>query len=331
MKAAVLNQASYQLEVAEMETPAPAKGEVLVKLKTASINHHELWSMQERSIVSQSAVIMGSDGAGEITEVGHGVASTWIGKAVMINPSLNWGRNPRVQGPDYQILGFPRNGTFAEYISIPVEYVYERPLHLDFDEASAIPLAGLTAYRALFTRGELETGSNVLVTGVGGGAALFALQFAIAAGANAYVTSGSEEKIQMAVSLGAKAGVNYKEPGWDKKLLGMTGGFDIIIDSAAGTGFAALTELANPGARIVLFGRTAGKITQLNPSTIFWKQLSIHGSSMGSDAEFRAMIDFVGFRKLHPVVDSLFGLEDINKAFERMALGQQLGKMIITL
>ncbi|WOK08520.1 zinc-binding dehydrogenase [Imperialibacter roseus] len=331
MKAAVLNQASYQLEVAEMETPAPAKGEVLVKLKTASINHHELWSMREQSIVSQSPVIMGSDGAGEITEVGPGVASTWIGKAVMINPSLNWGSNPRVQGPDYQILGFPRNGTFAEYISIPVEYVYEKPSHLDFDEASAIPLAGLTAYRALFIRGELETGSNVLVTGVGGGAALFALQFAIAAGANAYVTSGSEEKIQMAVSLGAKAGVNYKEPGWDKKLLALVGGFDIIIDSAAGTGFAALTEIANPGARIVLFGRTAGKITQLNPSTIFWKQLSIHGSSMGNDEEFRAMIDFFGVYKLHPVVDSLFGLEDINKAFERMELGQQLGKMIITL
>ncbi|CAD5264707.1 MULTISPECIES: zinc-binding dehydrogenase [unclassified Imperialibacter] len=331
MKAAVLNQASYQLEVAEMETPAPAKGEVLVKLKTASINHHELWSMRERSIVSLSPVIMGSDGAGEVAEVGAGVASAWIGKAVMINPSLNWGSNPRVQGPDYQILGFPRNGTFAKYISIPVEYVYEKPSHLDFDEASAIPLAGLTAYRALFTRGEPETGSNVLVTGVGGGAALFALQFAIAAGANAYVTSGSEEKIQMAVSLGAKAGVNYKESGWDKKLLALAGGFDIIIDSAAGTGFAALIELANPGARIVLFGRTAGKITQLNPSTIFWKQLSIHGSSIGNDEEFRAMIDFFGVHKLHPVVDSLFGLEDINKAFERMALGQQLGKMIITL
>jgi zinc-binding alcohol dehydrogenase/oxidoreductase len=331
MKAAVLNQSSHQLEVSELETPKPGKGEVLVKLKTASINHHELWSMQERSIASGSTVIIGSDGAGEVVEVGPGVASTWIGKAVIINPSLNWGSNPRVQGPDYQILGFPRNGTFAEYISIPVEYVYEKPAHLDFDEASAIPLAGLTAYRALFTRGEFEKGSNVLITGIGGGAALFALQFAIAAGANAYVTSGSEEKIQMAVSMGARAGVNYKKSDWDKRLLMLAGGFDVIVDSAAGTGFAALTELANPGARIVLFGRTAGKIPQLNPSIIFWKQLSIHGSSMGNDAEFKAMIEFIELNKLRPLVDAVFPLENIRDAFERMESGKQMGKIVVTL
>jgi len=171
----------------------------------------------------------------------------------------------------------------------------------------------------------------VLITGIGGGAALFALQFAIAAGANAYVTSGSEEKIQMAVSMGARAGVNYKKSDWDKRLLMLAGGFDVIVDSAAGTGFAALTELANPGARIVLFGRTAGKIPQLNPSIIFWKQLSIHGSSMGNDAEFKAMIEFIELNKLRPLVDAVFPLENIRDAFERMESGKQMGKIVVTL
>ena len=148
-------------------------------------------------------------------------------------------------------------------------------------------MAGLTAYRALFTRGEFENNNRILITGIGGGAALFALSFAVALGAEVYVTSGNDHKILKAIKLGAKGGVNYKESGWSAKLLQMAKGFDVIIDSAAGKGFTELTEMTNPGGRIILFGRTAGNIQNLNPSIIFWKQISICGTTMGNNEEFK--------------------------------------------
>ena len=311
----------------EVATPAVGRGEVLVKLKAASLNHHELWSIKEKSISGPAPVIMGSDGAGEVVIVGEGVNSSWTGKEVIINPSLYWGSNSGFTGPDYEILGSPTNGTFAEFINISTEYVHEKPSHLSFEEAAALPLAGLTAYRALFTKGQVKKGEKVLITGTGGGAALFALQFAVVAGAAVYVTSGSQEKIEAAVRLGAKGGVNYRSPDWAVELRQMAGEFHVIIDSAAGPGFSALTDLVAFGGRIVLFGRTAGMIPQLNPRTIFWKQLSILGTTMGTPAEFQEMVAFVAAHKIVPVVDAVFQLEQINDAFERMEKGQQLGKI----
>jgi NADPH:quinone reductase-like Zn-dependent oxidoreductase len=222
-----------------------------------------------------------------------------------------------------------RQGTFAEYIAIDQRYVQPVPSHLSFEEAAALPLAGLTAYRALFTRGEPETNNKVLVTGIGGGAALFVLSYAVAAGAEVYVSSGSQDKIDKALALGAKGGVNYREEGWAEELLERVGEFDVIVDSAAGKDFTDLTRLANPGGRIVLFGRTAGIIPALDPRTIFWKQLSIHGSTMGTETEFSQMIDFVKQHKLQPVIDSVFALDDINEAFEKMDKGGQFGKIVL--
>jgi NADPH:quinone reductase-like Zn-dependent oxidoreductase len=264
-----------------------------------------------------------------VAAVGKSVTGFQLGDQVMINPSLNWGSSARVQGPDFEILGDYRQGTFAEYISIHQRYIQRIPSHLSFQEAAAIPLAGLTAYRALFSRGELETNNKVLVTGIGGGAALFVLNYAVAAGAEVYVSSGSQDKIEKAMALGARGGVNYKEENWVEELSELSGGFDVIVDSAAGKGFSGLTQLANPGGRIVLFGRTAGMIPGLNPRTIFWKQLSIHGSTMGKEAEFGQMINFIKQKQLKPLIDSVYKLEDINAAFERMDKSDQFGKIVL--
>jgi len=274
MKAATLNQKNYKLQIREVLRPVILESNVLIKLKAAALNHHELWALQEKNLKSNTDIIMGSDGAGVIIEVGDAVDNFKIGDEIVINPSINWGSNNRVHGEKYEILGFPTQGTFAEYISINQKYIHRKPKHLSFEETAAFPLAGLTTYRALYTRGELESNNTVLITGIGGGAALFALSFAVSSGANVYVTSGNENKIRKAIELGAKGGVNYKKSTWGSELLNQVGGFDLIIDSAAGKGFIELTELANPGCRIALFGRTAGKIPMLNPSTIFWKQLS---------------------------------------------------------
>ena len=160
---------------------------------------------------------------------------------------------------------------------------------------------------------------------------MFALKFAVALEAEVYVTSGNDHKILRAVELGAKGGVNYKESGWSAKLLQMAKGFDVIVDSAAGKGFKELTEMTNPGGRIALFGRTAGNIENLSPSTIFWKQISIHGTTMGNKEEFKKMIDFVSSKKIRPVIDSIYSIQEINLAFDKMAKGEQFGKIVINM
>lgn len=331
MKALVLNQKTYKLEINDVELPKVSDSNVLIKLKAASINHHELWSLKEKDLKSNSNIIIGSDGAGIVRDVGSLVKTFKTGDEVIINPSINWGSNDRAQGQNYQILGFPGQGTFAEYISIDHQYVEYKPKHLSFEESAALPLAGLTAYRALFTRGEFESNDKVLITGIGGGVALFALNFAVASGADVYVTSGSESKISKAIELGAKGGVNYKDNNWSSDLEKMAGGFDVIVDSAAGEDFEKLTELANSGGRIALFGRTAGNITSLNPKTIFWKQLSIHGTTMGNGHEFKKMIELVSSKSINPVIDSVYSANNINLGFEKMNRGEQFGKIIINL
>jgi zinc-binding alcohol dehydrogenase/oxidoreductase len=331
MKAAVLDQHNYKLIIKEVALPAITNSQVLVKLKAVSLNHHELWSLQEKTLKAKNDIIMGSDGAGVVVEVGSSVNDVNIGDEVVINPSINWGKENKVQGSKYEILGHPTQGTFAESISIDSKYVYKKPSHLSFEEAAAIPLAGLTAYRALFSRGGVEKGDSVLITGIGGGAALFALSFAVANKHEVFVTSGSDQKVIKAIELGAQDGVNYKSNNWDTLLREKVQGFDVIIDSAAGDGFAKLVELANPGGRIALFGRTNGLISSVRPNAIFWKQLSIHGTTMGNDEEFKKMLKYVSKHKIHPVIDSVYPFKNITEGFDKMEKGLQFGKIVINL
>jgi NADPH:quinone reductase-like Zn-dependent oxidoreductase len=247
----------------------------------------------------------------------------------MINPSLDWGNNPIVQGDNFRILGFPDNGTFAEYIVISKKYIFEKPEHLSFAESAAVPLAALTAYRALFSKARLRAKEKVLITGVGGGAALWVLQFAVAYQARVYVTSGSDEKIARAKELGAIGGFNYKDPEWAAKAQKEVGGFDIIIDAAGGDQFSKFLELAVPGGRIVNFGRTAGNITEISTRLLYWKQISIHGTTMGTRDEFLSMLDFIESRNLKPVMDKIYPIDQFNEALARMENGHQFGKIIL--
>jgi zinc-binding alcohol dehydrogenase/oxidoreductase len=329
MKAVLFKGKDHPLVVESAKNPKPIKDQVLIRLHSAALNHRDLWIMREQAQHFPNGIILGSDGAGVIEDVGEDADPMLTGAEVVINPSLNWGNNPIVQGDSFKILGFPDNGTFADYMVISKQYIFEKPEHLSFDESAAVPLSGLTAYRALFSKARLRSKEKVLITGIGGGAALWVLQFAVSYQARVYVTSGSDEKITKAKSLGALGGFNYNDPEWAEKALKETGGFDIIIDSAGGKDFNKLLDLSIPGARIVNFGRTAGNIQELSTRDLYWKQISIHGTTMGTRDEFLSMLDFVESRKLKPVIDSLFPLEQIGDAVRRMEESSQFGKIVL--
>jgi NADPH:quinone reductase-like Zn-dependent oxidoreductase len=329
MRAVLFRGKDHPLTVESVKNPKPVKDQVLIRLHSAALNHRDLWLILEQSQHFPNGIILGSDGAGVVEDVGEDADPMLTGAEVIVNPSLNWGNNPIVQGDSFKILGFPDNGTFADYMVISKQYVYEKPEHLSFDQSAAVPLSGLTAYRALFSKARLRAKEKVLITGVGGGAALWVLQFAVAYQARVYVTSGSDEKIAKAKSLGAVGGFNYKDPEWAEKARKETGGFDIIIDSAGGEDFSKLLDLSMPGARIVNFGKTAGNITELSTRTLYWKQISIHGTTMGTRDEFLSMLDFVESRKLKPIIDSSFPLENIDDAIRRMEESSQFGKIIL--
>lgn len=330
MKALVLNEIKQALVVQEVEKPTLAPQEVLVQIKSAAINHRDIYITQGLYAAIQTPAILGSDGAGLVVELGEGVATEWLNKSVVINPSIGWNDEP-VQPRAYDILGMPTKGCFSTYVKVPVSQLQIKPRHLSWQEAAALPLAGLTAYRALFSKAKLQKGERVLISGVGGGVALFACQFAIAMGAEVWVTSGSQDKIDKAIALGAKGGVSYREEKWHKKLKEEAkGGFDVIIDSAGGDGFQYFLDIANMGARIVFYGGTKGKFT-VNPQKMFWKQITMFGSTMGNAQEFVKMIDFVNETKLKPVVDSVWELERGQDAFDYMNAAKQFGKIVFSI
>jgi len=329
MKAIVLTAAGQPLEFKEVEKPQFGPGEVLVEIKAAALNRRDWWITQGKYAGIKYPSILGSDGSGVVAEVGAGVDQSWMGKEVIINPGNNWGEHPEHQQKEFKILGLPDDGTFAEYVKTAAEYLYPKPAHLTWEQAAAIPLAGLTAYRALFTKGKAKKGDKVLIVGVGAGTGSFALQFALAAGCQVFVTSGSGEKIEAAKVLGAAAGVSYKAQDWAEQLKHLAGGFDVIIDSALGGGFAKLLDLCNPGARIVFFGGTAGNLPELNARKIFWKQLSLLGTTLGTQEDFKAMLDLINEHKIVPVVDEVFPLAIAEQAVRKMDNSAQFGKIVL--
>lgn len=331
MQATVLTEVKKPLEVREVPDLAATAGQAVVQLKAAALNHRDLWTQLGLYPNIKLPITLGSDGAGIVTSVGSTADATWVGREVIINPALDWGPDPRAQGPGFRILGLPDNGTFAEQLSIPVANLAPKPAHLTWEQAAALPLAGLTAWRALFTRARLKTGERVLVTGVGGGAALFALQFAVAAGAEVWVTSGSPEKIGRAQTLGARGGMNYRDANWAAALQKQAGGlFDVIIDSAGGPGFASLIELTRPGGRIVFFGATTGNPTGLDLRKCFFRQINLLGSTMGSPDDFAGLTEFVATHRLVPVVDRVFPLAAAEAALRHMESGAQFGKIVLS-
>ena len=248
----------------------------------------------------------------------------------MILPSLRWGEREDASAPEFGILGGPEDGTYAELVKVPAENVYPKPSRLSWEEAAALPLAGLTAYRALFARAGLTAGETVLVLGAGSGVAAFAVQLARQAGARVLVTSSSAEKIERARELGATGGVDYTAGDWAAEVRELTGtGVDVVVDSVGSTWPESLRCLRR-GGRAVVFGATGGSEATLDVRPFYLEHLSLLGTTMGSPRDFAGLLAAVEGGEWSPVVDSVRPLAEAAAAHERMERGEHFGKLVLS-
>ncbi|KAI8142432.1 hypothetical protein BJV82DRAFT_614875 [Fennellomyces sp. T-0311] len=334
--------AQYGFELADKPIEPPKSNQALVKMQGVAFNHRDVWIMKgfyPLPIIPGS--VLGSDGVAIVKEGKN------KGQRVLICPGIGWDKDPKGPESDYYILGLlPAIGTFTDQVAVDEADLAPCPEHLSTAEAAALPLSGLTAFRALFDKGQAKKGDNVLITGIGGGVAVYALQFAVAAGINAYVSSSSAEKIEFAKKLGAKGGINYKDPKCIDDLKEQLNGGRIaaVIDGAGGPIYAELPKVLESGARMVNYGQTSDKsgktMTTTDSGGIMFTMIHVfgnydlRGSTMGSRREFHEMVAFVNEHKIKPLVSKVWkGLteQNVDEALDYMANGHQQGKLVIEL
>lgn len=303
---------------------SPNAGEVKIKLKAAGLNHRDLFIINNRKEMDLPLVI-GSDGSGIVTEIGEGVSNITLHTEVIINPSIGWEHATEV--PELpEVLGGPKDGTFAEYVIVPAKNVVEKPAYLTWEESGVLSLSALTAYRALFTKGRLKCDEHVLIPGIGGGVATFAMLFAKAIGAKVSVTSRGENKRELAEKYGAD--ISFNSTGnWEESLQGET--VDLIIDSIGPATFLKYFDVLKPNGRIVNFGASSGDKIELPLRALFYNQIDIMGTSMGSREEFNEMIKFIEKYQIKPIIDKVYSLEEAIRALSRMEHGEQFGNIVL--
>ena len=307
-----------ELRYESVPDPEPRSGWVMVELRTAALNRRDL-------LVSKGIypfplpLIPGSDGAGVRRDTGE---------EVVILPGLHWGQDDRAAGPEWEILGGPSDGTYAELVSVPEINVAPRPAGWSWEESGSFVLAALTAYRALFTVGGVQAGETVLVLGAGSGVSTFAVPLAAQAGARVLVTSSSDEKIERAVSLGAERGFRYDEGDWAAAVHEATGGgADVVLDSVGST-WPGSVRASRRGGRIVVFGATGGAEVTVALREVYLEWRSLLGTTMGSPRDVAGLWLMLKEGRWRPVIDSVFPLTDVAAAHERLA-GDHFGKLVL--
>jgi zinc-binding alcohol dehydrogenase/oxidoreductase len=303
------------LRYEDVDDPVPADDQVLVELRAASMNHLDVWIRKGLPSVPKPR-ILGADGAGVIAGTDE---------RVVINPGI-------IENGTTHIIGETRDGTHAELIAVPRDYVHPIPGDLSFEEAAAFPLVFETAYRMLVTRARVQEGEWVLIWGIGGGVATAALAIANALGAKTVVTSSSDAKLEQARGLGADAVVNH-DSGDVVALVKETtgGGAHVVVDDVGDATWKRTLDAARPEGRVVVCGATTGPNPPAALHRIWWKQLSILGSTMGTPDDFQGVYDLIAAGRIRPVVDSVFPLADARAAHERLEAGEQLGKIVLSI
>ncbi len=341
MKAAVIQEHGGldRVRIEQVSDPEPTEDEVALNVHSAGLNHLDIWVRKGRPGLKLAMPhILGSDAAGVVLAVGGNVTNVSIGDKVILNPGLSCGSCEYCKSGEqsecisFGIVGMTRPGTFAEQVAVPASNVFAKPSHLNFDEAGTLALSYLTAWRMLMTRARLKPGQTVLIHGIGGGVALCVLQLAKRAGAEVIVTSSSDEKLTRAIQLGAEHTINYRkvdDVAQCVKDVTSGRGADVIIDTVGAATWPIDFSAVRRGGKIVLCGVTSGPNVETNLQMLYWNQLTILGSTMGSDEDFRQMLKAVTTARLKPVIDSIMPLESVREAMSRMEEGKQFGKIVL--
>jgi NADPH:quinone reductase-like Zn-dependent oxidoreductase len=341
MKAVIIQEhgGPDKLRIEEIPDPEYSEDEVVIKVHSAGLNHLDIWVRKGRGNLNlPKPHILGSDAAGVVVAAGANVTNVNAGDEVIINPGLSCGcceycnRGQQSECISFGIVGFSRPGTFAELLTMPSRNVWPKPSHMSFNEAGAFVLSHLTAWRMLIARAQLKPGQTVLIHGIGGGVALSVLQLAKLAGAEVIVTSSSDEKLERAAQIGADHTINYQrvdDVAQQVKDITSGRGVDIIIDTVGAATWPIDFSAVRRGGKIVLCGVTSDAQAVTDLRALYWNQLTILGSTMGSEEDLHQMLRAVTKAKLKPVIDSTAKLENIKDATGRMETGEQFGKIVI--
>ncbi len=340
MKAAVIreNGGLDVVRVEDIPKPEPAADEVLVRVRYAGLNHLDIWVRKGRpGAQMQWPHVLGSDAAGVVEAVGSQVKHVKAGDAVVVYPGLGCGcceactRGEISLCPQFGIVGMSRPGTFAEYVTLPAANVFPKPARLSTEEAGGFVLTYLTAWRMLMTRARVRPGETILIHGIGGGVAVCALQFTKLTGAEAIVTSSSADKLDRARQLGADWTINYKTENVTHRVQEITlgRGVDVVVDSTGAGTWPLDLACVTKGGRVVLCGVTTGATAETDLRAVYWNQLTLLGSTLGSIGDLRQMFRAVTAARLKPVIDEVFPLARVRDALEKMEIGRQFGKIIL--
>jgi NADPH2:quinone reductase len=307
------------LSYEDVPDPEPGAGEVLVRMRFASLNHLDVWTRKGMPSVPKPR-ILGADGSGVVEALGAGVEGLEPGQPVVINPGLE-------HGAAIHVIGEHTQGVHAELAAIPATNVYPLREAVSFEDAAAFPLVYETAYRMLVTRAGLQAGEQVLIWGIGGGVAMAAFRIAQALGAKTIVTSSSDQKLVRAAGLGADVTVNH-ESGDVVTTVKESGGADVVVETVGDATWKRSLDAVRPGGRVTVCGATSGPNPPAALHRVWWKQIDILGSTMGTRADFEGAYDLVAAGAT-PVIDSTFPLAEAGAAHERLEAGEQFGKILL--
>jgi zinc-binding alcohol dehydrogenase/oxidoreductase len=320
-----------RFELQDIADPVPGPGQAVVALRAAALNRRDPWVWTTPGYCTLP-VTLGSDGAGVISAVGGDVDAFAVGDEVVIDPTLNWGPDEEHPLPEFDILGAPIDGTFAEQVVVPAANLAPKPGRLTWPEAAAVNLGGLTAWRAAVTCADAAPGRTLLVTGAGSGVSSFVIQIAAARGARVFVTTSTAEKLDLARSLGAVGGTSYQDPEWPEHIMSLAGGeLDGAVDSYGGPSWEGALRTLRTGGTLVSFGDTSGSETTLTTAEVYWRWRTVRGTSMGSPREYRAMLAHVESASWKPAIDSVYDLEDLAAAARRLDAPDRFGKVVLSI
>jgi NADPH:quinone reductase-like Zn-dependent oxidoreductase len=339
MRAAIFHEhgGPEVVRIEQVERPRPGRGEVLVQVRASAMNHLDLWVRRGIPIETTMPHIGGSDIAGVVAEVGDGVDLARVGERVVINPSLWCGRCwACARGEEsmcvrFRIQGEHTDGGFAEFVAAEADHVYRIPDSMSFEDAAAIPISYMTAWRSLVSRAALKPGEDVLVIGASGGTALAAVQIARLMGARVFAVTKGEEKVRRLRELGADVVYDRADTDWAKAVFKDTDrrGVDVVVENVGAPTWAGSVRALANGGRLVTYGGTAGPRVELDIRGVFWKQIQVIGTTMASRGEFEDLLRVIFSGRLRPVVDSVMPLDDARAAHEHLEAGGQIGKVVL--